>query len=190
MCHKNYQPFIEYSLYRTQQRLKGSLPDSLKVVKYIMLSDPNEISGAADEAEGEYSDELSPDAMPLCPKCLKPVDPKDYYCPYCGSDEPINPLTAYMPFVRLRYMYSVFGAMWRRLWDGKTGLLVSLLFVLLIIVFAPILLIVGTPIAGYKLLRNVKLRNSRSISLLIIISGIVVFLLLGWVVSIVISLGF
>jgi len=155
-----------------------------------MLSESNEKFKTAEEAEGEYSDELGPDAMPLCPKCLKPVDPKDYYCPYCGSDEPINPLAAYMPFVRLRYMYSVFGAMWRRLWDEKTGFFVSLLFVLLIIVFAPILLIVGTPVVGYKLLKNLKLQNPHSISLLIIISGIVVLLLLGWVVSIVISLGF
>jgi len=155
-----------------------------------MLSDSNENSELAKEAEGEYSNEFGPDAKPLCPKCLKPVDPKNYYCPYCGSNEPINPLAAYMPFVRLRYMYSVFGTMWRRLWDGKTGFFVSLLFVLLIIVFAPILLIVGTPIAGYRLLRNVKLQNPRSISFLIIITIIVVLLLLGWVVSIVISLEF
>jgi hypothetical protein len=155
-----------------------------------MLSDSNENSELAKEAEGEHSGELGPDARPICPKCLKPVDTKNYYCPYCGSDEPINPLAAYMPFVRLRYMYSISGAMWRRLWDGQTDLFMSLLFVLLIIAFAPILLIVGTPIVGYKLLRNVKLQNPRSIGLLIIISGIVVLLLLGWVVSIVISLGF
>ena len=155
-----------------------------------MLNNSNKKPETAEEAAPLSPDELGLDAIPLCPKCLKPVDPQDYYCPHCDSNEPINPLAAYMPFVRIRYMYSVFGTMWRKMWNGETGLFASILFILLIINYAQTLLIIGTPVASYKLLKNAKLQNPRSISLLIIISGIVVLILLSWVTVILICLGF
>jgi hypothetical protein len=135
-------------------------------------------------------DGVSPDALPLCPQCLKTVDPLDYYCPHCGSDEVINPLAAYMPFVRIRYMYSAFGKMWRKLWDGEAGFFMSIVYILLFINLAPILLVVGTPIISYKFLTNKKSHYSSSISLLIIVAGIAFLLLLSMVIPILAGLGF
>jgi hypothetical protein len=149
-----------------------------------MLSESNENTELTKEAQSEDSDELGSDAKPLCPKCLKPVDLNNYYCPYCGSDEPINPLAAYMPFVRLRYMYSVFGIMWRKLWDSQIGFFESFLFILLIVAFAPILLIVGTPIMALRLIKNRKLQKPHTILLLIGLAVIVIILLVSWAISI------
>jgi hypothetical protein len=101
------------------------------------------------------SDDLGPDAKPLCPACLRPVETSlYYYCPYCGSSEPINPLTAYMPWVRLRYMYSIFGTMWRKLWQGKTNPFLAAVFVVLIFALAPIIFIAGAPVMLYRLLKE------------------------------------
>ena len=42
---------------------------------------------------------------PVCLKCMKPVDPLEYYCPYCG--EASGQLTTYLPFVNLQWAATV-----------------------------------------------------------------------------------
>jgi len=87
------------------------------------------------------------DARPLCPKCLKPCNPLEYYCQNCNSNETINPLASYMPFVRIRFNAGMFGKMWRRVWyDKETSAIAKLFFVFLIVLGAPILLIAGLPL--------------------------------------------
>ena len=55
---------------------------------------------------------IGEDAVPVCPNCLEPCDPLDYYCPYCDSNEAINPLASYMPYVRIRFHA---GNVWKAL---------------------------------------------------------------------------
>lgn len=56
------------------------------------------------ETGDEITDESLPDdALPVCPNCFEPCDPLNFYCPSCGSNETINPLASYLPFVRLRF---------------------------------------------------------------------------------------
>ena len=56
------------------------------------------------EIKEEITDESLPDdALPVCPGCFEPCDPLTFYCPNCGSNETINPLASYLPFVRLRF---------------------------------------------------------------------------------------
>jgi hypothetical protein len=67
-----------------------------------------------------YNDEyLPPDAKPLCPCCLQPCNPLQYYCTNCGCNEAINPLTTYMPYIRLRFNIGIFVKLYRRAYDRK-----------------------------------------------------------------------
>ena len=100
------------------------------------------------EEFGQLDDDFIPaDALPVCPKCLRPCRPLQYYCLNCDSNETINPLASYMPFVRIRFHTGIYGKMWRRIWyDKETPLIAKLFFLFMIISFAPILLMVGLPL--------------------------------------------
>ncbi|GEM_PF-899806 len=90
--------------------------------------------------------ELADDAMPLCPQCLKPCDPLNYYCPNCGSNEAVNPLSTYMPFVELRFNTGMAGKAWRRLaYDKDTSLPNKTLSLIAIVATYPLLLVLGIP---------------------------------------------
>ena len=56
------------------------------------------------ETNEEMVDEsLADDAVPVCPNCLEACHPLTFYCPKCGSNDVINPLASYMPYVRIRF---------------------------------------------------------------------------------------
>jgi hypothetical protein len=69
--------------------------------------------------------------QPVCPNCLTPCSPLDYYCPHCGSNEALNPLASYMPFVRLRFTTGLAGRLWDR--SRKAGTILWAIFYLLIL---------------------------------------------------------
>ncbi|MDO8304001.1 MAG: zinc ribbon domain-containing protein [Sedimentisphaerales bacterium] len=132
-----------------------------------------------EEADSE-ADTLAPDATPLCPNCLKPVDPKQYYCPHCGSNEAINPLATYMPLVRIRHNYDIFITMWRTLWRKRIGSTTIILFSFLIAVFASSLLLIGLPVMLWLILRDNHLQTYRlRVFGLILLVMLTTFLLLG-----------
>lgn len=132
-----------------------------------------------EEADSD-TEKLAPDATPLCPNCLKPVDPKQYYCPYCGSNEAINPLATYMPLVRIRHNYDIFITMWHKLWRGRIGSATIILFSFLITVFASAMLLVGLPVMLWFILRDKHLRTYRlRVFALILLAVLVTFLLFG-----------
>ena len=81
------------------------------------------------------------ESTPLCPRCLAPVDPLRYYC-RCG--EPIGQFTPYIPFVNIRFNYSIFGVVWRRLWARGTRLNARLGYFAMLALFAPVMF-VGIP---------------------------------------------
>jgi len=100
-----------------------------------------------EEAEQLNDESIPDDAQPLCSNCLEPCSPLQNYCGNCDSNEVINPLASYMPFVRIRFAYGFFGKMWRIMWyDKETSTIFRLLCLFLIIFYAPILLIVGLPL--------------------------------------------
>ncbi len=85
---------------------------------------------------------------PLCLKCLQPVDPLMHYCPNCG--EAVGQLTPYIPFVNIRFNYSIFSTMWKKIWEGKdTGVFAKIFYLFLIVLCAPIMLI-GLPFVLFK----------------------------------------
>jgi len=90
---------------------------------------------------------IADDALPLCSNCLKPCHPLQNYCHGCGSNQVINPLASYMPFVNIRFNYGGLLTMWRKIWYSKDTRLVSRVFCLLAVaVAAPILLVIGLPL--------------------------------------------
>lgn len=104
-------------------------------------------SEQGDGAIEEIGDDFVPeDSLPVCPKCLTPCHPLQNYCGNCDSNEAINPLASYMPFVRIRFVYGTFGKMWRKIWYDKDTSVINRLFCLfMIIVFAPVFLVLGLP---------------------------------------------
>lgn len=87
------------------------------------------------QEDKKLDDEFVPDdARPLCPNCLKPCNPLQNYCDNCDSNETINPLASYMPFVRLRFNVGMLGKLLQRIWyDKHTSIIYKLFFLFLII---------------------------------------------------------
>jgi len=93
------------------------------------------------------------EGSPLCPKCLSPIEPSAYYCPNCGGAS--NQLTPYIPFVNIRFNYSIFGRLWRKVWYEKASLPMKLFSLLLIFVHVPFMLI-GLPFVLWDKLKAVN----------------------------------
>src|SRR5262245_56313242 len=58
--------------------------------------------------------EVWEDAIPVCNRCLTPVDPLQHYCHVCFNA--VGQLTPYIPFVNIPYNYSFYDILWVRLW--------------------------------------------------------------------------
>ena len=88
--------------------------------------------GETENIEDEF---VPADALPICPKCLSCCHPLQYYCHNCDSNEVINPLASYMPFVRIRFNVGMFGKLWRKIWRNQnTPIIVKLIFTILTII--------------------------------------------------------
>jgi hypothetical protein len=95
-------------------------------------------------------------SQPLCPGCLEPIDPLNYYCPKCGHAS--GQLTPYIPFVNIRFNYSIFGRLWHKLWYEKTSLPMKIISAAMIVVFVPIMLI-GLPFVLWEKFSSRKKQN-------------------------------
>ena len=83
------------------------------------------------ESEGEPE-------QPLCSRCLTPYDPLQHYCEECG--EAVGLFTPYIPFVNIRFNYSIFGRLWQTLWyDPSAGWVTRLGYFLLIVLIVPVM---------------------------------------------------
>jgi len=122
----------------------------------------NPPAGNFEEAEQLDDDFIPNDAQPLCPRCLRPSHPLQHYCGNCDSNAVINPLTPYMPFLNIRFNYGGFCIMWRKIWYEKDKSTICRLFYLfMIIMFAPVILIVGLPLLLIgQIIKNPELRGT------------------------------
>jgi len=81
---------------------------------------------------------LAEDAVPLCPNCLEPCDPRGNYCPKCGSNEAINPLASYLPeSISLRA--GMFGKLWHKACDSNTNLGLKCFYICIFLLFMPVM---------------------------------------------------
>jgi hypothetical protein len=93
-----------------------------------------------DPWEGEVDKkDLEGDAKALCLNCSRPVDnPSQHYCPNCGNIT--GEYTRYIPFVNIRYNYSIFGKIWFTLKNPDAAMSKRILCFLLILICPPLML--------------------------------------------------
>ncbi|MCI0498624.1 MAG: hypothetical protein L0Y36_02940 [Planctomycetales bacterium] len=109
-----------------------------------------------DNADIEQNAAIADDAVPVCPNCLEPCHPLDNYCPHCDSNEPINPLASYMPFVDVRFRFGMIGKLWRKTWASDTKVIVRVIYLLMFMVFLPFFLLIGLSFVIYEKLATRK----------------------------------
>ena len=97
----------------------------------------NNLSEGQFQEGKELDDDFVPaDALPLCPKCLRPCNPLQNYCEHCDSDKVINPLASYMPFVRIRFNVGMLVKLGRSiLYDKDISIMRRLFYLFLAIVW-------------------------------------------------------
>jgi len=130
------------------------------------------------EEFGKAGGEFVPEgAWPVCPNCFEPCNPLHNYCENCGSNDAINPLAPYLPFVNIRFNYGGFVTMWRGIWVRDVSRLRKCLYLFMIIVFAPVVLVVGLPFFLTGKVKAPLLKNILIAMLYIIAIALLVFLL-------------
>lgn len=77
--------------------------------------------------------------VPLCLRCLQPVDPVAHYCPNCG--EATGQFTPYLPFESIPWQTHIWGQAWRQAWSRNVSLPGRLLRLFMIVLGAPALLL-------------------------------------------------
>jgi hypothetical protein len=78
---------------------------------------------------------------PVCLRCLRPLDPRAYYCPHCG--EAAGQLTPYLPLVNIPWQTRIWGQMWEQVWSRRVSVPGRLFRLFMIFWNVPILLIAG-----------------------------------------------
>jgi hypothetical protein len=169
-------------LRKGPRRMRGLQPwptcDELGIYGRDMSEQRDDNPPAQESTEIErFDDDFVPDdARPLCPRCLTPCRPLQYYCHNCGSNDAINPLTPYIAFLNIRFNYDIFCTMWRRIWYDEHSLMVSRLFYLLMITaFVPVIVVFGLPLLFIGRIPQPALRAATTIFLCII--AVVLFVL-------------
>ena len=107
---------------------------------------------------------VSKGAQPVCSKCFQPGPPQQYYCTNCDSNEPLNPLASYMPFVRIRFGAGVAGKLWRKALSKETSVAMRAFSLLLIGIGMPIILAVGLPLLLISKIKNDSLRRIATVA--------------------------
>ena len=115
----------------------------------------NDIENVAEDGQG------GEEGNPVCPRCLAPVDPENYYCPVCG--EATGRVTPYVPFVNIPFNYAIFGRLWRKVWYEKAGLPMKAFSLFLILLYAPIMLI-GLPFLLWEKLEGASWKKKADVN--------------------------
>ena len=113
---------------------------------------------------------ISRDAQPICSQCLQPGGTLQYYCANCGSNDPLNPLASYMPFVRLRFELGLIGKLWRRVLNKETSMAMWVFSLLLVLFYTQTLLIVGLAFLLISKIKDDVLRKTVTIAFLVFLA--------------------
>lgn len=96
---------------------------------------------------------VADDAVPVCPNCFESCDPLDYYCKKCGSNSPVNPTASYMPLESVRFQAGFYGNLWKKIWAPDTPGIDRCTNIMLLMLFCPIILLVGLPVVIFEKLK-------------------------------------
>ena len=128
------------------------------------------------EGESIDNDFVPDDAWPVCPRCLTPCPPLQYYCPHCNSNDAINPLTPYIAFLNIRFNYDIFCTMWRKIWYGEHTMMVNRMFYLLMIaLFVPYFIVLGLPFLLIDKNFQSRLNNTTTLLLCFLVIVVLAF---------------
>jgi len=117
------------------------------IVKLIKNSSPG-----TDPWENKISrDEVDKLKREICLKCGTEVKIGQYYCSKCNHAT--GKYAPYLPFVNIRFNYSMHQTLWRNLKSKKHGFIYKTTAILFIALTAPIMILVYCPIA---LLKGIK----------------------------------
>jgi hypothetical protein len=132
-------------------------------------------------AEQVDDDFIPADARPVCMKCLEPCHRLQYYCDKCDSNHVINPLAAYMSFVRIRFRCGFCGDMLRLvLYDKEASKLLWSLCLFLTIAFAPTLIIVGLPLFLIEKINNPYVqRTIKTLFYVLLLTLLIIFIMMN-----------
>ena len=98
-------------------------------------------------------EELGGNESPVCVNCLAPVlNPTQHYCPVCGNVT--GDFTRYIPFLNIRFNYSLFATLWAKLKSPDARLITKMVALIPILLLAPLMLGVGLPVLLYCRLRR------------------------------------
>lgn len=107
----------------------------------VLVSDRGKVLTMANEPQLNGGS-VEGQAWPLCSDCLEPCNPMQDYCENCGSNNPVNPLIAYMPFANIRFNVGLIGKLWHKIChDDSIGLFVKCFYLAVIFMFSPIALV-------------------------------------------------
>ncbi|MEJ2704263.1 MAG: hypothetical protein P8Z79_17645 [Sedimentisphaerales bacterium] len=145
-------------------------------------NDNNPRTEELNEGKDLNDDFVPDDALPLCPRCLNPCRPLQYYCPYCNSNDAINPLTPYIAFLNIRFNYDIFITMWRKIWyDRDTSMIRRLFYLWMVTAFVPVIVIFGLPLLFVGKIPQPRLRSATMILLCIVAMALfVLFVFVGF----------
>lgn len=95
--------------------------------------------------------ELSEESEPVCIQCASEIFINQHYCSKCGNV--VGRYTEYQPFEGIRFSYSIYGALWKRVWyDDNIPLSLKIFYMVFLLFFVPYY-VVFIPIEIYKKLR-------------------------------------
>ncbi len=97
---------------------------------------------------GSQTGDESDERVALCAHCLTPFSVSQHYCEKCG--EAVGQFTPYIPFVNIRFNYSIFAKMWHKIWFEKESCLCWKLFYLFLIVCVAPIMLVGLPFIAWE----------------------------------------
>ncbi|MBN2138869.1 MAG: hypothetical protein JW720_13760 [Sedimentisphaerales bacterium] len=137
----------------------------------------NDPSPPEDSQISRLDDEAIPnDARPICAKCLRPCHPLQYYCDRCASNDAINPLTPYIGYVNIRFCYDIYCTMWRKIFsDRDTSIANKLLYAVFIVLYCPVVVVVGLPALLICKVPPGPIRNAILVVLALALIGLGVF---------------
>jgi len=114
------------------------------------VTDPRE-----DMADDVLADEEADEATPVCPHCLEPIAPNQYYCGKCG--ESVGQLTGILPFINIRFQALFIGALWRKAWhDRKTPAGIRIFCGIIAFLLFPPVMLIALPFVLWEKCRSHK----------------------------------
>lgn len=101
--------------------------------------------------------EVSENSEPVCLHCSSEVNAEEHYCSKCGNV--VGKYTEYQPYEGIRFSYSIYGNLWKRIWGkNEVSIFLKFLYLTFLLFFVPFY-VLFIPREIYKKLKKPKRAN-------------------------------